>query len=146
MINKPAPRYPALDVVDLSRNLALTRFELRVDRIFDLTPILTLLRKTLPTILSPAFSEFTLKLEGCPMSIHFFQLLPEEGVWRDECGTIDRDLNNMVQVAGRDIRLVIQVEPAGGVWSPRLGGLAGSAFRLMNARGLVSVEVGESAF
>jgi len=131
-----------VDSVDLSRNLALTRFELRADRPDDLTLALPPLRKTLSTISSPTFSEFTLKLEGIPVGIRFFQLLPSDVVWRDGWGTIDRNLNDMVRAAGRDIWLVFQVEAGRGVWSPRLGGLYGTALPLMNARGLVSVRVG----
>ena len=134
--------YTAVDAVDLSGNLLLARFELRVKSPDDLTLALPSLRKTLLTISSPAFSEFTLKLEGIPMGIRFFQLLPGEVVWRDEWGMIDRDLNDMAQVVGREIRLVVQIEAAGGVWSPTLGGRVGDVFPLMNARGLVSVRVG----
>ena len=77
------------------------------------------------------------------MGIHFFQLLPNEGMWRDEWGLIDRDLNDMAHEIGRDIRLVVQVEAGGGVLSPTLGGLVGDVFPLMSARGSVSVEVVE---
>ena len=100
----------------------------------DLILALPTLRKTLSTISSPAFSEVTLKLEGCPMGIHFFQLLPHEGMWRDEWGLIDRDLDDMAHEIGRDIRLVVQVEAGGGVWSPTLGGLVGEVFPLMSER------------
>ena len=137
------PPYPAPDAVDLSRNLALSRLQLRVNHTYDLALALSALRKTLSTISSPVFSEFTLKLDGIPVAIHFFQILLDNEMWRDECGLIDRHLNEMVHVVGRDIRLVVQVEGSG-VWSPTLGGLAGDTFPVMNARGLVSVKAVKS--
>ena len=133
--------HPALDSADLSRNLALTKFQLRVDRPNDLNLVPSPLRETLSTISSPAFSEFVLRLEGCPMEIGFFRFFSAERTWGDEWGVVDRDLNDMVQANGKDIRLVVQVGAVGGVWTPKLGELVGGVFPLMNARGVVSVEV-----
>lgn len=126
----------------MSQNLALIRFELHVGHPHDLTSVLSPLRKTLSSISSPVFSEFTLKLGSSPMKIRFFHLLSGEGALGDEWGLIDRDLHNMVHAVGRDIRLVFRVGAGGEVWSSRLGELVGDVFPLMKARGLVSVEVG----
>ena len=131
--------------MDLSRNSVLTRFELRVDP-DDLSLVPSLLHETLPTISSPAFSEFTLKLEGCPAGARFFHLLSSKVVWGDGWGTIDRDLDDMVHAIGREVRLVIRVGAGGGVWSPELRGFVGGMFPLMNARGLVRVVVVEPTF
>lgn len=127
-----------LDNADLGRNFALTRFELRVDPEY-LTLIPPLVHKTLETISSPAFSEFTLKLEGYPVENRFFHLLTSGVVWGNGWGTIDRILNDMVRTVGRDIRFVVRVGANGGVWSPELGRFVGDMFPLMNARGLVRV-------
>ena len=129
------------DSTDLSGNLALTRFQLRVDRPDDLNHFLSPLRETLSTISSPTFSEFVLKLEGRSMEVAFFQLVSGEVAWGHEWGLIDGDLDDMVRVTGRDIRLVLQVGAGCGVWITRLGELVGDVFPLMNARGLMSVEV-----
>ena len=59
----------------------------------------------------------------------------------DEWGMIDRDLDYMAHMGGKDIQLVIQVGTGSEVWSPTLRRLVGDAFPLMNARGLVSVNV-----
>jgi len=121
--------------------LALARFQLRVDRPDDLNRILIPLRETLSTISSPAFSEFILKLEGCPMENRFLQLVSGEVAWGSKWELIDRVLNDMMCRIGRDVRLIIQVGAGGGVWTPRLGELVGGVFPLMNARGLTSVEI-----
>ena len=131
---------PATDSADLSRNLALKRFHLRVDRPDDLNYVLVPLCETLSTIPSPTFSEFALKLEGCSIEIHFFRLVSGDMAWGREWDLIDRQLDDMVRVAGRDIRLVLQVGAGGGVWTPRLVELVGGVFPLMHARGLMSVE------
>ena len=131
----------ALDSADLSRNPALTRFQLRVDRPDDLNFVFPPLRETLSTISSPVFSEFILMLEGCPMELRFFQLLSGERAWGDGWGMVDKQLDGMVRVVGRDIRLIVQVGTGGGAWTPKLGKLVGEVFPLMNARGLVRVEV-----
>jgi len=125
----------------LSRNLALTRFEIRVDHPDDIDLVLSPLRNTLSTISSPAFSEFALNLESYPIGVYYFRLLSGERVWGEEWGLVDRDLNEMVYVMGRDIRLVVLLGAGGGDWSSKLGELVGSVFPLMNLRGLVSVEV-----
>ena len=127
-----------LDATDLSQNFALTRFELRVDP-DDLMLVPPLLHETLSTISSPVFSEFTLKLEDYLVEDHFFYLLSREALWGDEWGIVDRDLNDMVQVAGKDIRFVVQVGAHGGVWLRELRGFMGVMFPLMSARGLVGV-------
>ncbi|KAF9650490.1 hypothetical protein BDM02DRAFT_3111993 [Thelephora ganbajun] len=127
-----------LDTADLSRNLALKRFEVRVDP-DDLTLIPPLLHDTLSTVSSPVFSEFILKLEGYPTENRFFHLLSSRVVWGDEWGIIDRDLSDMVRRIGRDIRLAVWVTHNGGVWSRELGEFVGGMFPLMNARGLVRV-------
>jgi len=124
--------------------LALTRFELRVDRTEDLSLVLSPLRKTLSTISSPGFSKFILKLGYCPKAVCFLQLLSGEVAWGDEWGMIDRDLNDMARAIGRDIRLVIRVGVGDEVWSPTLRALIGDVFPLMKARGLVDVEVVKS--
>ena len=121
--------------------MALTKFQLRVDRPDDLNHVLSSLRETLSTISSPAFSEFVLKLKGCPMKNLFFQLVSGEEAWGREWDLVDRDLDDMVRVTGRDIRLVLEVGAGGGVWTPRLWELMGDVFPLMNTRGLMSVEV-----
>ena len=72
------------------------------------------------------------------MGLRFF--LRRE-VWWDRWEMIDRDLDQMVHVAGRDIRLVVQVDAGDGLRSPRIRALVGDMFPLMNRRGLVSVEV-----
>jgi hypothetical protein len=96
------------------------------------------LRETLSTISSPTFSEFTLKLEGCPRG--HFRLLSSQVVWGDEWGLIDRDLSEMVHTTGRDIRIRLIVRLGmNGVWSPALGGFMRDAFPLMKARRLVEV-------
>jgi len=112
-----------------------------VDRPDDLDLVLPPLHATLSTISSPVFSEFTLNLEGYSMETRLFQLISGPRAWGDGWGMVDRDLNDMVRVVGRDIRLVVQVEARGGAWTPMLGELMGAVFPLMNARGLVSVEV-----
>lgn len=127
-----------LETVDLSRNLALVQFELRVDP-EDLTLVPSLLHETLSTILSPAFSWFTLKLEGYPVAYHFFPDLSIRAVWGDGWQIIDKDLDDMVYATGRDIRFVVEVGTNGGVWSYRLQGFVEDMFPLMSARGLVSV-------
>ena len=124
----------------MSRNLALVRFELRVDP-DDLTLIPPLLHETLPTILSPAFLEFVLKLESCPAEGRFFHLLSSKAVWGDEWGVIDSDLNEMVHAIGRDVRLVVRVGTGGGVWFPEFRMFVRDTFPLMSARGLVRVEI-----
>ena len=75
------------------------------------------------------------------MEFTFFELISGERPWGDEWGMVDSDLNDMVHANGRDIRLVVQVGADCGVWTPNLGELMGDVFPLMNARGLVSVEV-----
>jgi len=133
--------YPALETADLSRNLALARFELHVGYPEDLIPVLSPLRKTLSTISSPAFSEFTLKFEYSETERRFLQFVSGEVVRGDEWGMIDRDLNDMGYRIGRDIQLVVQVGAGIEVWSPTRRTVVGDVFPLMNARGLVSVEV-----
>ena len=133
--------YSALVSADLSRNMALTRFELRVDQTHDLNLVLSPLRKTLSTISSPVFSEFILKIECCPSGIRFLDLLSGEVTQGDEWKTIDSDLNDMSRTNGRDIRLAIRVGVGDEIWSPALRALVGDVFPLMNARGLVDVEV-----
>jgi len=125
----------------LSRNLALTKLQLHVDSPDDLDHVLSPLLETLSTISSPAFSEFVLKLEGCLMENRFLQLISGEATWGREWEPIDRHLDGVVRVTGRDIRLVLQVGAGGGVWTSRLGELVGDVFPLMYARGLMSVEV-----
>ena len=129
------PRYPVFETVDLSQNLALTRFEARVDP-DDLDLIPPLLHETLLTIKSSAFSEFILKLEGLPVNHRFYELSVGT-VWGDDWWIIDRDLNKMVATTGRDIKFVVQVGGFGGVWGTELQGFLGDVFPLMNARGLV---------
>lgn len=130
-----SPRYPVFETVDLSQNLALTRFEARVDP-DDLDLIPPLLHETLLTIKSSAFSEFILKLEGLPVNHRFYELSVGT-VWGDDWWIIDRDLNKMVATTGRDIKFVVQVGGFGGVWGTELQGFLGDVFPLMNARGLV---------
>ena len=103
----------------------------------DLALVPPLLHKTLSTIRSPAFSEFTLKLEGVPVNHQFFYNLSIGTVWGDDWWIIDGDLNDMVTVAGRDIVFVVQVGEFGGVWDIELQRFVGDVFPLMNARGLV---------
>ena len=118
MLNRSL-RHSVLETADLSQNLALTRFEARVDP-DDLALIPPLLHETLLTIASPAFSEFVLKLEGLPVNHRFFYQLSVGAVWGDDWWIIDRDLNNMVTAAGRDIKFVVQVGVFGGVWGSEL--------------------------
>ena len=143
-LNHPL-RYPALDIADLSGNSVLARFKLRVD-LEDLTRIPSLLHKTLSTISSPAFSEFTLKLESSPTESRFFHLLSSKAVWGVGWGVIDRDLNKIARAIGRDIRLVVRVGMDGGVWSPEFRQFVRGMFPLMGARGLVEVEVVKPTF
>ena len=112
----------------------------------DLSLIPSLLHETLPTISSPAFSEFVLKLEGYPVGARFFHLLSSKTVWGGGWRVIDRDLNDMVHAIRRGVRLVIRVGAGGGVWTPELRGFVGRVFPLMNARGLVKVEVVKPTF
>ena len=131
-----SPRYLVLETADLSQNLALTRLEVRVDPEY-LVLVPHLLHKTLLKIRSPAFSEFTLKLEGVPVSHRFLYDLSIGTVWGDDWWIIDRDLNDMVAAAGRDIKFVVQVGAFGGVWDIELQRFVGDMFPLMNVRGLV---------
>ena len=131
-------RYIVLDTADLSQNLALTRFEIRVDP-DDLTLVAPILHETLLTISSPTFSEFTLKLEGLPTDHRFLYELSINAVWGDDWWVIDRDLNDMVRKTGREIKFVVQVGINGGVWGFELEEFVGDMFPLMNARGLVRV-------
>ena len=112
----------------------------------DLTLVPPLLHETLSTILSPAFCEFTLKLESDLTEGRFFHLLSSKAVWGDGWGVIDRDLDEMVRAIGRDVRLVVRVGTTGGVWSPEFRGFVGDTFPLMKARGSVKVEVDKSTF
>jgi len=59
---------------------------------------------------------------------------------------IDRDLNDMIHAIGRHIGLIIRVGASSGVWFPELRVFVGRVFPLMNARGLVKVEVVEPTF
>jgi len=129
-------RNTMLGTVDLSQNLALAQFELRVGP-EDLTHVPFLLHKILSTISSPAFSEFTLKLEGYPAAHHSLPELSIRALWGDEWCIIDQGLDDMVHTTGRDIEFVIEVGMFGGVWSHRLQGFVEDMFPLMSARGLV---------
>ena len=122
--------------MDLNRNSALVRFEVRVDP-DDLTLVPLLLHEILLTISSPAFSEFTLKLEGLPKAHRFFYNLTIDVVWGEDWWLIDQDLDDMVNATGRDIKFVVHVGTNGGVWSPGLREYVGYMFPSMNARGLV---------
>ena len=127
--------------VDLSRNSALTTLELRLVYPRDLVQDPPRLRKTLSTISSPAFSEFTLRFEGDLSESRLLRTVTGEAVWGDQWGGIDGKLDDMIHVIGRNIRLVIQIGECGGAWVPSLRALVEAAFPLLNARGLVSVEV-----
>ena len=127
-----------LDTEDLSRNLSLARFELRVDP-DELNLIPPFLHETLSTISSPVFSELALRLEGSLIPYCFLHSLSIKVVWGDEWGMIDKYLNDMVHATGRDIKFVVQVGKNGGVRGRELRGFVGSMFPLMNARGLVRV-------
>lgn len=134
-----------LDPVDLSRNLALTTFELCVNYPSDLIPALSPLRKTLSTISSPAFSEFIFRFGGYAIEPLFLRPLSDLALWGNEWGMIDGELNDMIHVIGRDIRLVFQIGASGVGWFPTFRAVVGAAFPVMNARGLVSVEVAKSS-
>ena len=56
---------------------------------------------------------------------------------------IDRDLNEMVTAAGKDIKFVVQVGTFA-IWSIELRGFVGYVFPLMNARGLVKAPLPSS--
>ena len=128
----------------MSRNSALTRFELRVNYPRDLVPALSRLRGTLSTISSPAFSELTLRFVGYPIEPLFLRPLPGEVLWGDNWGIIDGKLNDMVHAIRRDIQLVVQIGAGGRVWAPRLRAIVRAAFPLMDARGSVIVDVEKS--
>ena len=131
-------RYLVADTADLGKNSALTRLEMRVDP-DDLAFVPPLLHETLSTISSPVFSEFTLKLQSLPKGHHFFYPLNISGVWGDDWWMIDRDLDDMVNATGRNIKIVVHVATNGGVWSTGLQRFVGCMFPSMNARGLVKV-------
>ena len=131
-----------LDTADLNQNLALTRLEVRVDP-DDLDLIPPLLHETLLTIRSPAFSEFVLRIEGLPANHKFLYELSVGTVWGDDWWIIDRDLNDMVTAAGRDIKFVVRVGTFA-IWGIELQGFVGGVFPLMNARGLVKAPLPSS--